>query len=99
MFLFFFFFLSIRRPPRSTLFPYTTLFRSADGFLEAVATPRRAERRDLGEQPDERPRRPGSIRLAQVLRVTPEQLVSPVPGEDHLHVPARLARDLEARQE
>src|SRR2546430_10049475 len=27
--LFIFFFLMIRRPPRSTLFPYTTLFRSA----------------------------------------------------------------------
>src|SRR6516165_11023213 len=27
--LLFFFFLMIRRPPRSTLFPYTTLFRSA----------------------------------------------------------------------
>src|SRR3712207_8185340 len=26
-----FFFLMIRRPPRSTLFPYTTLFRSPDG--------------------------------------------------------------------
>src|SRR2546423_13338375 len=26
-----FFFLMIRRPPRSTLFPYTTLFRSRDG--------------------------------------------------------------------
>src|SRR2546430_17671345 len=29
--LFFFFFLMIRRPPRSTLFPYTTLFRSWSG--------------------------------------------------------------------
>src|SRR2546430_17262590 len=29
--LLFFFFLMIRRPPRSTLFPYTTLFRSALG--------------------------------------------------------------------
>src|SRR5215203_7211116 len=28
---FFFFFLMIRRPPRSTLFPYTTLFRSSSG--------------------------------------------------------------------
>src|SRR2546422_4628964 len=28
MLTFFFFFLMIRRPPRSTLFPYTTLFRS-----------------------------------------------------------------------
>src|SRR5579862_9996476 len=29
--LLFFFFLMIRRPPRSTLFPYTTLFRSPRG--------------------------------------------------------------------
>src|SRR2546429_1865124 len=29
----FFFFLMIRRPPRSTLFPYTTLFRSAGAAL------------------------------------------------------------------
>src|SRR2546426_7684142 len=28
----FFFFLMIRRPPRSTLFPYTTLFRSEEGL-------------------------------------------------------------------
>src|SRR6266700_435485 len=28
MIIFYFFFLMIRRPPRSTLFPYTTLFRS-----------------------------------------------------------------------
>src|SRR2546427_4969500 len=31
-----FFFLMIRRPPRSTLFPYTTLFRST-GWLSLVA--------------------------------------------------------------
>src|ERR1043166_5750143 len=29
---FWFFFLMIRRPPRSTLFPYTTLFRSCQGL-------------------------------------------------------------------
>src|SRR3712207_7309518 len=35
---FFFFFLMIRRPPRSTLFPYTTLFRSGHVVeLERVA--------------------------------------------------------------
>src|SRR6267378_2529710 len=33
----FFFFLMIRRPPRSTLFPYTTLFRSDDRVDPAVA--------------------------------------------------------------
>src|SRR3989442_14995212 len=32
---FHFFFLMIRRPPRSTLFPYTTLFRSRDRAAEA----------------------------------------------------------------
>src|SRR2546430_10349938 len=29
----------IRRPPRSTLFPYTTLFRSGDNFLHYTAPP------------------------------------------------------------
>src|SRR5437899_7103935 len=32
--IFLFFFLMIRRPPRSTLFPYTTLFRSLHGVRE-----------------------------------------------------------------
>ena len=32
----FFFFLMIRRPPRSTLFPYTTLFRSPGRLLLVV---------------------------------------------------------------
>src|SRR5256885_11560880 len=36
MYFLFFFFLMIRRPPRSTLFPYTTLFRSG-----GIAGPRR----------------------------------------------------------
>src|SRR2546427_10960819 len=39
-FLYFFFFLMIRRPPRSTLFPYTTLFRSpARGQWHLAPTP------------------------------------------------------------
>src|SRR5687767_9897922 len=43
-----FFFLMIRRPPRSTLFPYTTLFRSkmvrdARGMPEFVFNPRKGE--------------------------------------------------------
>src|SRR6266853_2646207 len=42
---FFFFFLMIRRPPRSTLFPYTTLFRSAEVL-----------RHDPGREPGHRPR-------------------------------------------
>src|SRR2546430_15297787 len=35
--IFFFFFLMIRRPPRSTLFPYTTLFRSRAPCARAPA--------------------------------------------------------------
>src|ERR1051325_12021326 len=35
----FFFFLMIRRPPRSTLFPYTTLFRSLDAGVDPAAHP------------------------------------------------------------
>src|SRR3712207_7522944 len=34
MLIYFFFFLMIRRPPRSTLFPYTTLFRSILGTIQ-----------------------------------------------------------------
>src|SRR2546421_4729193 len=45
-----FFFLMIRRPPRSTLFPYTTLFRSRLGHDERIR--RFLERND---DPDERP--------------------------------------------
>src|SRR3712207_8559261 len=44
-----FFFLMIRRPPRSTLFPYTTLFRS-----EAERVRREAGRRPLLRRPARR---------------------------------------------
>src|SRR5262249_62189983 len=43
---FLFFFLMIRRPPRSTLFPYTTLFRSRDvgGVSYTTSMPRESPR-------------------------------------------------------
>src|SRR5437899_11294460 len=40
----FFFFLMIRRPPRSTLFPYTTLFRSRPPSTRTVRQPPRRAR-------------------------------------------------------
>src|SRR2546425_8118719 len=57
----FFFFLMIRRPPRSTLFPYTTLFRSGParqlvaqrvraGREGAIPTPRDPRGGDVGNQ-------------------------------------------------
>src|SRR3989442_9681649 len=60
---FIFFFLMIRRPPRSTLFPYTTLFRSRNGgirnaladFLTRYHEHRpRARPERSGESPDQR---------------------------------------------
>src|SRR2546426_7820516 len=61
-----FFFLMIRRPPRSTLFPYTTLFRSR-GARELAAAEERAA---AGE--------PVEMRLGLAER----GLVSEPPGED-----------------
>src|SRR5687768_18058172 len=48
MFLLLFFFLMIRRPPRSTLFPYTTLFRSPlSTFLATISAELSSERNRL----------------------------------------------------
>src|SRR5438094_7847339 len=47
MFVSIFFFLLIVRPPRSTLFPYTTLFRSLDQIEPASAGHRIIENRDI----------------------------------------------------
>src|SRR5256885_5173938 len=55
-----FFFLMIRRPPRSTLFPYTTLFRSRSVLIMRGFWAHRAE-----------PKRPGiKLALAQVAAFT-----------------------------
>src|SRR5258706_7990050 len=68
-----FFFLMIRRPPRSTLFPYTTLFRS----LAPAEIPDEAGEREIsahflgnGDQRDRRPdaRDPQGIRARRAVR-------------------------------
>src|SRR2546422_4761301 len=50
----------IRRPPRSTLFPYTTLFRSNVPH----APGRELARGDHGRQDADRPGQPGGFRIA-----------------------------------
>src|SRR5258707_3792670 len=53
--LLFFFFLMIRRPPRSTLFPYTTLFRSTKAYgvhVRPLTVPAREGRSEMYEQPN-----------------------------------------------
>src|SRR6266567_2620458 len=69
-FFFFFFFLMIRRPPRSTLFPYTTLFRPAARVSRGcravrhrgphVRGDRRRPRGQAGDGAEQDPPRPGA---------------------------------------
>src|SRR6266850_1583190 len=58
---FLFFFLMIRRPPRSTLFPYTTLFRSAHGRRHTTHRARNGQVCDQRPPPD-RPVPDGRVR-------------------------------------
>src|SRR3712207_8016353 len=68
--MYYFFFLMIRRPPRSTLFPYTTLFRSGR------RPGRRASSRRSGRSP---PRR-----LAEAPAAPPARRAPPCPrSEEH----------------
>src|SRR2546425_2030892 len=51
----------IRRPPRSTLFPYTTLFRSDDGAgAELRAQPHRSAM-EIGQRARNRQPKPGAV--------------------------------------
>src|SRR5438876_3772558 len=72
--LFFFFFLMIRRPPRSTLFPYTTLFRSPAQPHTRAARCRRNSRRH--------PR--GSARSAKSVCCRSEEHTSELQSPVHL---------------
>src|SRR2546429_9791725 len=63
---FFFFFLMIRRPPRSTLFPYTTLFRSAEDRRRDLASQRHATR--ASRDRERRTPDPPPVRAAQARR-------------------------------
>src|SRR5215204_4104260 len=82
------FFLMIRRPPRSTLFPYTTLFRGPRGgpvlARRLGRPPGRARARDRGVRA--RGRRPRAVRARE--RDRPRR----ARGAQPRHLPARAAR-------
>src|SRR5947208_11810587 len=61
----------IRRPPRSTLFPYTTLFRSKE--CNSIFAVRRQERQSVVE-----------VNSANVGRVRSEEHTSELQSPDHL---------------
>src|SRR5256885_16539406 len=76
-----FFFLMIRRPPRSTLFPYTTLFRS----------PVAASGSSFGSLPQiEQPAIQKRIRIAPTFDTVPYQRVVYGLPQEHLHGNVRL---------
>src|SRR2546422_10479409 len=107
VFFFFFFFLMIRRPPRSTLFPYTTLFRSYRHFLQLLWIKRRQmEGGTLAAITKEMQDQTGDVlerRAAQVLGpslTSPARLPlrgrgAPPRGKSGRALPAWLTRDAE----
>src|SRR3712207_7597227 len=81
----------IRRPPRSTLFPYTTLFRSPDphglldGRLPVVARGLRVHPRLRGPRPQQRARGIGLVRvLHPLLRARSEEHTSELQSRQYL---------------
>src|SRR2546422_10443568 len=88
-----FFFLMIRRPPRSTLFPYTTLFRSEVGL---PVTPR-AEHAERAEHHGERVLQPGR----EIAPPLPREVLDPhedLRHERRLALPHRRLAVLLARE-
>src|SRR2546427_1056480 len=88
----------IRRPPRSTLFPYTTLFRSVGLFDRGISAPHHGQHFTLEERAVThravRHALPGVLLLSRYA----ELHRSPAGGEDHgrraIRLPARR-RDVE----
>src|SRR5256885_7583280 len=67
-----FFFLMIRRPPRSTLFPYTTLFRSRHGSARIPHARRQGVRHQLARPGDPGPA-PDARQLLRAIRAGRER--------------------------
>src|SRR2546422_8319830 len=79
-----FFFLMIRRPPRSTLFPYTTLFRSSGAAPPTVPAPGAIRNRLVGTNPT---RLPG-VRPLEAAQDRSEEHTSEL--QSRLHLVCRL---------
>src|SRR2546430_3451964 len=84
--LFFFFFLMIRRPPRSTLFPYTTLFRSKSSHRSRTpSSPPAISRTARCDQTSSRPRFERSDRTADAgHRLRSEEHTSELQSQSNL---------------
>src|SRR2546430_4896936 len=74
----------IRRPPRSTLFPYTTLFRSGRNFL--LPTPRRlfARKRPIRVFRPKSPKTNGDRTADRMRKKRPEEHTSELQSQSNL---------------
>src|SRR3989442_14310655 len=77
----------IRRPPRSTLFPYTTLFRSVVGMRLGVDEEKDGQRSELPHG------REDGARVRRVVSAVDEH--DPVPGEDDAAVGIEVLADVD----
>src|SRR5438132_12601595 len=93
--LFFFFFLMIRRPPRSTLFPYTTLFRSSQPLpLLRPGELRQVRAGDARAVPGPPGGRGGNAARGELVRIRLREALLPsaVPAPRRVRVGQRPAR-------
>src|SRR2546422_7417288 len=98
----FFFFLMIRRPPRSTLFPYTTLFRSRLELLDAAEDVPALEADEVDALTvllEEAPDRLGRVRRLQELDVADPRRQDRVLESEFLGLAAAMDRQPEDLRE
>src|SRR5215813_7235068 len=94
-----FFFLMIRRPPRSTLFPYTTLFRSCGGIGGAIQSRRRNMRADRRSQRQKQRHRRKPIIFLGAVEIAVEHTIGemPEPAMFQIHNQERqIVQDVDA---
>src|SRR5687768_17870084 len=87
----------IRRPPRSTLFPYTTLFRSAQS--SSMLSRRSSGEGGALEHPAKttaNARTPGTVPLSQPVRIRSEEHTSEL--QSRLHLVCRLLLEKKKKQ-
>src|SRR5260370_23280692 len=97
----FFFFLMIRRPPRSTLFPYTTLFRSCfevrvPGRSAARRSSRRGALQSRGRATRRRPVRSRRVARPRLCSARSEEHTSELQSHFNLVCPLLLEKKKDA---
>src|SRR2546429_3984476 len=91
---FFFFFLMIRRPPRSTLFPYTTLFRSSRFACYLIAQNGDPRKKEIAEARSEEHTSELQSRLHLVCRLLLEKKKNTKFHSPHTTIPPLISANI-----